>query len=372
VNTSISRDLADLPTPALLLDQDVLERNLRHMQTRADTLGVQLRPHIKTHKCIEIGRRQTELGARGVTVSTLEEARVFAEHGFEDITWAFPVILSRIDEALSLAERVRLGLTVDSAEAIDALQATGRPVRVWLKVDCGYGRAGVDPQSERALALADRVYRSSSLDLAGFLTHSGHAYHGESPESIAAIAEQERDVMVAFGDRVRGHGIEPGQLSVGSTPALARVRSLEGIAEVRPGNYALHDYTQLKLGTCQLEDCALTVLASVVSSDPKRERCVTDAGALALSKDLGPADHPRHFGRILAELDANKLDPEATMVSVSQEHGVLGAARTVGTKVRILANHSCLTVAQFDSFTVVRGRKVRDSWKIWRSRGPAG
>jgi D-serine deaminase-like pyridoxal phosphate-dependent protein len=372
VDTPTRRNLADLPTPTLLLDLDVLERNLHRMQTRAETLGVRLRPHVKTHKCIEVGRMQRELGASGVTVSTLEEARVFAENGFEDITWAFPVILSRIEEALSLARRVRLGLTVDSREAIDALEATGQPVRVWLKVDCGYGRVGVDPQSDRALELAGRVHGSPSLELAGFLTHSGHAYHGESPERIEAIAEQERGVMVAFGDRVRAQGIDPGELSVGSTPAMSRVRSLKGIDEARPGNYALHDYMQTRLGTCQLQDCALTVLASVVSSDPKGDRCVTDAGALALSKDLGPPDRPVHFGRIFTELDSKELDPDARVLSVSQEHGVVSVPRTVGTKLRILANHSCLTVAQFDAFAVVHGSEVRDSWKIWRSRGPAG
>jgi D-serine deaminase-like pyridoxal phosphate-dependent protein len=368
VNGPLPSSVVDLPTPALVLDLDVLDANLSRMQARADALGVRLRPHIKTHKCVEVGERQRALGAAGITVSTLEEARVFARHGFDDITWAYPLILSRIDEALELAGRIALGLTVDSERAIDALERVARPVGVWLKVDCGYGRAGVDPSSERAIRLARRLADSSTLAFRGLLTHSGHAYHAGSVERIADIAEEERAVMVALGDRLRVAGIDPRDLSVGSTPALSQVRSLEGIDEARPGNYALYDYTQVTLGSCALADCALTVLASVISTAPGGHRSITDAGALALSKDLGPPDDPPHFGCVWTALEPSELHPEARVVSVSQEHGVLNTSLPVGTKTRILPNHSCLTVAHFDAFIVVRGSEVLDSWKIWRSR----
>lgn len=358
----------DLRTPALVLDLDVLEANLRRMQARADALGVRLRPHIKTHKCIEVGERQRSFGAAGITVSTLEEARAFALHGFEDITWAYPLVLSRIDEALDVAESTDLGLTVDSEPAIDALERTGRTIGVWLKVDCGYGRAGVDPHSERATRLARRIADSSTLSFRGLLTHSGHAYHGGPVERIAEVAEEERAVMAAFASRLRDDGIDPGDLSVGSTPAMSQARSLEGIDEARPGNYALYDYTQVTLGSCEVADCALTVVASVISAAPGRGRSVTDAGALALSKDPGPPDEPPHFGRVWTTLERPELHPETRVVSVSQEHGILDTSLPVGTKIRILANHSCLTVAHFDAFTVVRGSEVLDSWKIWRAR----
>ncbi len=150
--------LADLPTPSLVLDLDVLGRNLERMATRARRLGVRLRPHLKTHKCLEIARRQQQLGACGLTVSTLAEASCFAAHGCDDLTWAFPVILSRIPEARQIAERITLRLLVDSAAAIDALEDSGFPFHVWLKVDCGYHRAGVDPHSGLAVALARRLH----------------------------------------------------------------------------------------------------------------------------------------------------------------------------------------------------------------------
>lgn len=359
----------DLPTPALLLDLDVLERNLRRMSGRAAALGVALRPHIKTHKCLEVAGLQRELGASGITVSTLYEARVFADHGFDDLTWAFPVILTRLDEVRELADRVTLRLVVDSPEAIDALEGLGRPLHVWLKVDCGYHRAGVDPESPRAVELARRLAASPTLTFDGLLTHSGHAYHGQSREEIAAIAEQERAVMAGLAGRLREQGIGVPAVSVGSTPTMSVVERLDGVTEVRPGNYCFHDFMQVTLGSCGARDCAVTVLASVVSCRPGDGRSVVDAGALALSKDPG-TDRPEHptMGEVFADYGAGTLDSEARLLSLSQEHGILSVPRPVGSRVRVLPNHSCLTVAHFDAYAVVRGDEVVDRWKIWRGR----
>lgn len=359
--------VSELPTPALLLDRGALETNLRRMAERTGSLGVSLRPHVKTHKCIEIGERQRALGARGITVSTLYEARVFARHGFRDITWAFPLIPSRAREAAALAGEIRLGITLDSREALEAAEATGAPLEVWIKVDCGYGRAGVDPGSGAALSLARAVAASSRLSLRGILTHSGHAYHAESPAEIEEVAEEERSAMVGFAERLRKAGISVSGISVGSTPAMARVRTLEGVTEARPGNYALYDYTQFRLGSCELADCAVSVLTTVVSRRAGERHAVTDAGALSLSKDTGP-DGERHFGRIFGGTDLRELDPGVRVTSVSQEHGTVTADLPVGTRLRVLPNHSCLTVANFDRFHVVEGNEVVDRWKIWRGR----
>jgi len=362
--------IEDLPTPTLLLDLDVLERNLDFMQARADSLGVRLRPHIKTHKCLEIGEMQRLRGASGITVSTLEEARTFANAGFDDITWAFPLNPSRLAEVEEIAEAVDLGLTVDTAEAIDALEETGRTLSTWLKIDCGYGRAGVDPTTEEAMTLARRLAESRTLRFRGCLTHAGHTYAAHSPDEVAEVAETERRVMVAFGDRMDAEGIAQRDLSVGSTPGMSLVRSLEGIQEARPGNYALYDYTQSVLGSCTVEQCAATVLSTVVSSRAGRDRSIADCGALVVSKDTGP-DRPVHYGRIFETLDGGGLHDDLRIATVSQEHAVISGSIAPGTKLRILPNHSCLTVAQFDSFTVIRGNVVTDRWRIWRDRGAA-
>lgn len=361
----------EIPTPALLLDLDVLERNLARMSARAAALGVALRPHIKTHKSVEVAERQRALGVSGITVSTLYEARVFADHGFDDITWAFPVILSRLPEVRELGLRVTLRLVVDSAEAVSALEGLGMPLHVWLKVDCGYHRAGVDPESPLALDLARRIAGSRHLALDGILTHSGHAYHGESREEIVGIAEQERSVMAGFAARLRDEGIAVPGVSVGSTPAMSVVQSLAGVTEARPGNYAFYDFMQVELGSCTVSDCAVTVLSSVVSCRPGEDRSVVDAGALAMSKDAGPPGRET-MGEVFVDphegYRAGVLSEATRLVSLSQEHGILSSAQPVGARVRILPNHSCLTVAQFDEYHATRGDEVVDRFKVWRGR----
>jgi len=356
----------DLPTPALLVDVDALERNLSRMQARCVELGVALRPHVKTHKCVEIGRLQRDLGARGITVATLEEARAFADAGFDDLTWAFPVILGRLDEAREIAERAILRLLVDSGAAIEALESDGFPHHVWLEVDCGDHRSGVDPEGGEAVALARTLAASRTLVFDGLLTHAGHAYHMADREARAAVAREERDVVLGLAERLRSEGIDVAGTSVGSTPGMTAVDALDGIGEARPGNYAYFDATQVALGSCGPADCALTVLASVVSS--ARDHAVVDAGALALSKDAGRGGDAPSMGRLYADYAAGTLREDARLVSLSQEHGVIDAPLTVGSSVRILPNHSCLTNACFDRVQAVRGEEVVDTWRVRRER----
>ncbi len=361
--------LSEVPTPALILDLDRLERNLRRMGERASSLGVGLRPHIKTHKCLEIARMQRDLGCSGLTVSTLYEARVLAENGFDNLTWAFPVVLSRLDEANQISREVDLGLVLDSMEALRALEASGQPFRVWLKVDCGYHRAGVDPESPLARELARRLDDSSRLHFEGLLTHAGHAYKTESRDELELVAEEERSSLVRLAEALRDEGIEVPAVSVGSTPTMSVVEDLAGIDEMRPGNYVFYDLMQAHLGSCSADDCAVTVLASVISSQPGTEHCVIDAGALALSKDsLSVGDGDTTFGEVLETSPRTRPTTTAHVRSLSQEHGVVDSDLPVGTRVRVLPVHSCLTVACFDEYVVVRGDRVVDRWKVWRGR----
>ena len=360
----------ELPTPALILDLDRLERNPRNMAARADQLGVRLRPHIKSHKCVEIALAQRALGATGITVSTLEEAAVFARHGFSDITWAFPVILSRLDEVAELARSINLGVVVDSEEAIEAVSALGVPLRVWLKIDCGYHRVGLDPESADVLNLATRVTEADTLEFAGLLSHSGNTYSARSKDHVQQIAEDEGRTMSALSERLKGQGIETADVSVGSTPSATRATDLAGATEMRPGNYALFDYTQASLGSCETVDCAVSVMATVVSSRTDLAQSVLDAGALALSLDAGP-DHlaDRTYGHVFDDYAAGGLNPRFRLTSLSQEHGRMSGAMPVGDRVRILPNHACTAVACFDTVHVAQGDEVVDKWKIWRSRG---
>ena len=360
--------LEDLPTPALLLDLDVLVRNLERMALRARDLGVALRPHVKTHKCIEIAEKQRELGACGITVSTLYEASVFANHGFRDQTWAFPVIPGRLSEVAALSRDARLGVTVDSIDAVESLMDTGVAAPVWLKVDCGYGRAGVDPGGSLPLAIARLVEDSSDLEFGGLLSHSGDAYSARSTAEIRAVAETERRIMSGLADHLRAQGVTVPHVSVGSTPSMSQVTDLTGVTEVRPGNYAFYDRVQTALGACTYADCAVTVLASVVSSQPGASHCVIDAGALALSKDRGPPDAPPSMGEIYRDYAAGRLAEEARVLELSQEHGIVKGGFSRGERLRILPNHACLTVAHFNTYWVVRGDAVVDRWRVWSER----
>lgn len=355
--------LDELPTPALVVDLDRLERNIESMAERARQLGVRLRPHVKTHKCLEIGRMQLAAGASGITVSTIDEARAFADGGFDDITWAFPMIPSRCQDAAFLAGRVDFGVVVDSCEAVTALEEAGLPFKTWLKVDCGYHRAGVSPEGDD-LERVTRAIGDAGLRFAGVLSHSGNAYDVATEEGRAAVAESERATIVQAAARLTSMGFVVPELSVGSTPAMTAARSLEGVTEARPGNYAYFDRMQIELGSCTLADCALSVLSTVVSTSAAHSVC--DAGALVLSKDAGSADGS--MGEVWSDYDAHQLDARLRVVSLSQEHGKLSCPAPVGTRLRILPNHSCLTAACFGTVHAVRGDEVEASWQVWNER----
>src|SRR5213596_2048601 len=341
------------------------------MAARARQLGVALRPHAKTHKCVELGRLQLAQGARGLTVSTLVEAEVFARAGFEDLTWAFPIDPSHIPHARRIAEETgaTLRVVVDDERTARALAGSG--LHVWLKVDCGLHRAGVDPASPYALSVARELGKERGLVFDGIVSHSGHAYRTTSKPEAAVVAESERSIMVGFAERVRKEGVPIREVSVGSTPAMAAAQHLAGVTEARPGNYVFYDRTMVLIGAGEPADVGVTVLATVVSHQPGASHFIVDAGALALSKDPGPG-----HGNLPQAMGAVQGHPELTVATLSQEHGLIRAASPadldgrfrVGERLEIVPNHSCLTVAHFDVYHVIRGGRVVERWPIARGR----
>lgn len=357
----------EIETPALLLHLDVVERNLERMAARARRLGVALRPHAKTHKCPELGRRQLAHGAVGLTVATLAEAEAFAAAGFSDLTWAFPLDPTHIPHARRVARRTTLRVVTDDLATARAL--TGSGLHVWLKVDCGYHRAGVDPASPYAVEVARELAREDGLVFDGLLSHSGHAYKTHNQTEAAQVAEQERLSLVRFAQRLRAAGIVARGASVGSTPAMMAANDLTGVTEARPGNYVFFDRTMVLIGCCAPQDVGVSVLATVVSHQDGRGHLVVDAGALALSKDTGPA----HI-HVPASFGAVRGYPSLSIASLSQEHGVIrGPADVlsrfkVGDRMEIVPNHSCLTVAHYDHYHVMRDGRELDRWRIERGR----
>jgi len=303
--------------------------------------------------------------------------RAFAGHGFGDFTYAVPIEPGKFAEVIDILRGgVKLNVITDDFETSRALadfsQRENVRVSTFVKTDCGYHRCGVEPGSKESIEIPRLISDASHLDFAGILTHAGHSYHARSINEIKQIAGHERDLMTELAGRLRSEGIEVPTVSIGSTPTINHVDHLNGVDEVRPGNYIFFDAFQATLGSCSLDDCALTVLTAVTHRSFDQKKVIVDAGAIALSKDRGPVelDSGCGYGRVLT------LEGEETGLrvdSVSQEHGVIHvedeeilAKLKVGKRIRILANHSCLSTAQHEHFNVLNGSEIVDQWKIHR------
>lgn len=363
----------DLTTPAFLVEESVVRRNCDAMREKAERSGVILRPHMKTHKTLEVGRMQVGPKGGPITVSTLAEAEFFAAGGFDDITYAVPVSPDKLARASALAGRIRrLNLLIDSFEALRAMEEFharhGRGFDVFLKVDCGYHRAGVDPESPEAMQLALSMARSTAVHFQGLLTHAGHSYHGHNVSEILTIAGEETAALTRFRDRLAEQGIGNLLRSIGSTPTVSVVKSISDADEIRPGNYVFFDAFQAGIGACDLSQCPVSVLSTVIGCYPWHGHLLTDAGALALSKDTGPdhVDSDCGFG-VVCDLELRRLPLKLKVLS--QEHGrIEGPGETiarfpVGTRLRIMPNHSCLTAAMFDTYHVLCDGAVGTQWK---------
>jgi len=344
-----------LSTPAVVVDLDVLERNISRMAVRARDAGVRLRPHAKTHKSPEIGRMQRAAGAWGLSLAKVGEAEVFVAAGFDDLFVAYPVVgVDKGRRLLELSDRARLAAGVDSVEGARTLAepfaSAGRTLDVMLKLDVGFGRVGVLP--ERAVEVARQVAELPGLRLRGVFTHAGHGYLAEDRAAVDEIARLEGERLVGAAALLRGAGLPADEVSLGSTPTAALAMRVAGVTECRPGNYVFHDASQVALGTCSLEDCALTILATVVSV-PTSDRAVVDAGSKTLSSDpLRPK--PGGYGQVLGR--ASRIE------KLSEEHGVIavapGEAFRVGERLRILPNHACVVANLHDRLVGVSGDRV--------------
>jgi D-serine deaminase-like pyridoxal phosphate-dependent protein len=361
--------MLNVSTPAFLVDRATVARNCEAMRNKARTSGVAFRPHVKTHKTVEIGRMQHGGFPGPITVSTLAEAEAFAADGARDITYAVPIAPEKLHRVASLAARMeRLSVLVDSDRALRAIEefAAGQGVTfdVFLKVDCGYHRAGVDPGSPDSVRLAMALARSEAVRFQGLLTHAGHSYHARDVEEIRRVAAEEGACLSRFRALLSDEGLADTRRSVGSTPTLSVVERFSECDEVRPGNYVFYDAFQATIGSCRLEDVAVSVLTTVVGSYPERNTLIVDAGALALSKDTGPDHVIPHFGYgLVCDLDLHPLPMRVE--ALSQEHGKIATESNVpvGTRLRIIPNHSCLTAAMFDVYQIVDQGRVVDQWK---------
>ena len=353
--------LEDLPTPSVLVDLDVLERNIARMQENANRAGVKLRPHAKTHKSGDISRMQLAAGARGLTLAKTSEAEVFADLGIDDVFLAYPVVgADKARRLLALSDRMRLSVGTDSvagAQSLgEAFRDAGRWLRVLLKIDSGFRRVGVFP--EDAVASARRIADLPGIELAGVFTHGGHGYSGRTREEVARIGSEESRIVGETAEALRSAGLPVAEVSLGSTPTAASAMTGRGVTECRPGTYVFNDRSQVALGTCGEGDCAMTVLATVVSV-PAPDRAVIDAGSKTLSSD------PR---RPEADGYGIVVGRQTRVVRVSEEHGVLAVAPgetfRVGERVHVLPNHACAVTNLHDQLVAVRTGRVEGRFPV--------
>lgn len=366
----------DLPTPALILDRAVLRRNLRRMSDRLREAGIALRPHLKTAKSVAIGRMAVEGHDGRITVSTLAEARYFAQGGFKDILYGVGIVPSKLAAVTELRRQgVDLRIVTDNlpvARAIADAAKDGDTFSVFIEIDSGGGRAGLPwPDLPGLLDIARVLHQAPSVELAGVMTHAGHSYHESTPDGIAAVAEQERQAVVGAAEKLRAAGIPCPIVSAGSTPTAIHSRDFSGLTEMRPGVYVFNDLDQEFIGSCTSADLALSVLASVIGHYPHRNQLLIDAGALALSKDISAQEFQPKVGYGTV---ADAPVKEMAVVACSQEHGFVGAEEPIpygnlpiGSRLRVWPNHACITAAAYDRYYVVDsdldgGKSVVDTY----------
>ena len=340
--------LSSLRTPAVLIDRARALRNIDRMQSTASARGLRLRPHAKTHKSPVVARWQIERGAIGICCAKLGEAEVFADAGIDDIRVPYPINPANADRVIALIDRTRLSFIVDHADVArqwsDAMIAARKQVDVLVKVDVGFHRCGIDPSSGAVKMIAG-VAALPGLRFRGLLSHAGHAYHAHSEDELRQMAHDEGTTLRDLVERCRKAGIQIEEVSAGATPPARFSLQQDGFTEFRPGNYVYFDRTQVALGAATLDDCALTVLATVVSK-PAPDRVIFDAGSKTLTSDGARGFTPSPGFGLALNADGS-ADSNLLIERLSEEHATVralnGSTRLEpGDRVRIVPNHSCV------------------------------
>ncbi|NVN10467.1 D-TA family PLP-dependent enzyme [Nguyenibacter vanlangensis] len=336
---------ATLPTPCVLIDIDRVTANIRRAQDYANSHGFALRPHVKTHKIPTFAHMQVAAGARGITCQKLGEAEIMADAGLDDILVSYNIIgFDKLARLAALARRVKLTVAADSAHTIAGYLRTARAADVQFDIliecDTGGGRCGVQTPDE-AVALAQMLDGGTGARFGGVMT-----YPAAGKTALAA------EWLAVASARFDAAGIPLPVVSAGGTPDLWRAHTLPGLTEYRPGTYIYMDRSQVAAGAARLDECALTVLSTIVSK-PTPNRAIIDAGTKSLTSDLLGMDG---FGHVLS-------CPDATLTGLSEEHGILrgGGLPRIGDRVRIVPNHACVVSNLFDKVYVVSGDRVVDA-----------
>ncbi len=366
-------DLSTVPTPRVFIDRPRLQHNIATMQALASSAGVRLRPHAKTHKSPAIAKMQLGAGAVGVCCAKLGEAEVLAEAGLRDIRLPYPINPANAARVVALLDRgVRLSIIVDNGDVAAAwsaaMVAAKRKLDVLVKVDVGFHRCGVNPDSPTVIDDIRAVSELSGLRFLGLLSHAGQGYGAATQDELEAIAGREAEILGSIAGRLREASVDVAEISVGATPTARFITRQHGVTEMRPGNYVFFDRTQVGLGAATVDNCALWVIATVVSR-PAATRVVFDAGSKTLTNDSvrGFGTHVGH-GLVCRNLSSTMPDGSIVIERLSEEHAVArvpaDCTLRIGDRVRILPNHSCVVSNLMDELLVVEGTTVVDTLPV--------
>ena len=364
-----SANLNTLETPCLVLERGKLERNIARMRGHLAALSVALRPHVKTAKSHAVARLALESQPGGITVSTLKEAEQFFAHGITDILYAVGITPNKLDHVAELRRKgADITVILDNAESARIVAAGGKRLGVripaLIEIDSDGHRSGVKPEDAVLLEIGGILEAGEGAQLRGVMTHAGDSYNCDTVDKIRAMAIRERDAVTRCSARLRAAGLPCPVVSVGSTPTATYSQDLTGVTEVRAGVYMFFDLVMAGLGVCQIDDIAVSVLATVIGHQEDKGWIITDAGWMALSRDRGTANQRVDQGYgVVCDVGGAPFD-DLLVVSTNQEHGIIGrraggaiasADFPIGTMLRILPNHACATAAQHDRYHVVDG-----------------
>lgn len=370
----IEKDIASIDTPRVLVDCDVLLSNIHMVHGYAKRYHADIRPHVKSHKCLDIARIQLAERITGFTAAKVDEAAVFFNTTAKSFTIAYPLIENnKIQRILSSTRQLGLdmNLIVDSEEGFDAIammcERMDVKVKIYIKIDVGLKRCGLPPEDARILRIARKVLSHSHLEFAGLLSHAGHVYRAKDIQEVIHIAQNELIILFRVRKTLLEYDIETRRISIGSTPTLLAGIDLEGVSEIRPGNYLFMDRITWKLGLIAPEQIALTVISTLVSKNKKH--FIIDAGSKVLSSDTGAHGSKLLEGYGLAYPSEKYLEEDYRMkiISLSEEHGLIahpGFDLPIGTKIRIIPNHACPVVNLTDSLVVHRKNIISNVWKV--------
>ncbi len=354
--------IEEIETPKIIIDYEKLIKNIEEMSNFAKVYGKNLRLMIKTHKSIEIAKIQQKYGIIGIQCSKLSEAEIFAESGFDDIFISSEIIdEKKLLRAKNLLKKInKLILAVDSIYGVNKIAESFKDQNIYIRIeiDSGHHRCGI--KAEDVMILYREIEKYPNLIFNGVFTHGGQVYIAKNKEEREKLSFDEANEVLKAKKILEENNIKCDVVSIGSTPSVFYSGKIEGVTEIRPGNYVFYDYKQVKLGVTKLERVSLSVLSQVISR-PSKDRVIIDAGSKVLSLDYVLEDGEKVYGYILEH-------PNAIIYNLSEEHGWVKIKEdskiNIGDKITIIPVHACLVMSNFDYFYLVRDNEVLGKYNI--------